>query len=255
MGQLSLQLGFGECQRNCSRSVWKLPNGNIPGLLCLTRWDRAKELRVLPPTTGDTSSQEREGWEYQEILLQSPQQRCLTSNGSREASSVWWSWPADTKCPCGVEKTPAGTSPGAAQHGRAMAGGSWVSLRSQGPLTPKVLTAGWVREEMKHFLFTGEPSETSAGGQVELLLPHRAASSQEPTVLRVPDAALSTSLGQGQRNPCAGLSCCGWLSPESRGGALPLTLPTPSSLCAVPSLTPQATSSHSRASLSSRWRQ
>lgn len=47
-----------------------------------------------------------------------------------------------------------------------------MSLRSQGPLTPKVLTAGWVRGEMKHFLFSGEPSETSAGGQVELLLPH-----------------------------------------------------------------------------------
>lgn len=98
---------------------------NIPGLLCLMRWDMAKELRVHPPTTGDTSTQEREGWEYQEILLQSPQQRCLTSNGSRGASSVWWSWPADTKCPHGVEKSPAGTSPGAAQHGRAMAGGSW----------------------------------------------------------------------------------------------------------------------------------
>lgn len=34
-----------------------------------------------------------------------------------------------------------------AQHGRAMAGGSWVSLRSQGSLTPKVLTAGWLRDE------------------------------------------------------------------------------------------------------------
>lgn len=185
----------------------------IPGLRCLTRWDMAKELRVHPPTTGDTSTQEREGWEYQEILLQSPQQRCLTSNGSREASSVLWSWPADTKCPRGVEKTPAGTSPGAAQHGRAtaahMAGGSWVSLRSEGSLTPEVLTAGWVRGEMKHFLLTGEPSEASAGGQVELPVPHRAASSQELTVLGVPDATLSTPLGQAQRNPCAGLSSCG----------------------------------------------
>lgn len=140
-------MGFGECQKNCSRSVWKQNMENIPGLLCLTRWGMAKELRVHPPTTGDTSTQEREGWEYQEILLQSPQQRCLTSNGSREASSVWWSWPADTKCPRGVEKSPAGTSPGAAQHGRAMAGGRWVSLRSQGSLTPKVLTAGWLRDE------------------------------------------------------------------------------------------------------------
>lgn len=60
---------------------------------------------------------------------------------------------------------------------------------------------------------------------MELLVPHRAASSQELTVLRVPEAALSTPLGQAQRNPCAGLSSCGWLSPESRGGALPLTLP------------------------------
>lgn len=31
-GQLSLQLGFGECQRNCSRSVWKLPGGDHPRL-------------------------------------------------------------------------------------------------------------------------------------------------------------------------------------------------------------------------------
>lgn len=91
---------------------------NIPGLLCLTRWDMAKDARVHPPTTGDMSTQEREGWEYQEILLQSPQQRCLTRNGSREVSSVWWSWPADTKCPRGVEKSPAGTSTAWQSHGR-----------------------------------------------------------------------------------------------------------------------------------------
>lgn len=43
---------------------------------------------------------------------------------------------------------------------------------------------------------------------MELLVPHRAASSQELTVLKVPDAAVSTPLGQAQRNPCPGLSCC-----------------------------------------------
>lgn len=88
---------------------------------------------------------------------------------------------------------------------------------------------------------------------MELLVPHRAASSQELTVLKVPGAALSTPLGQAQRNPCPGLSSCGCLSPESRGRHPDLhPAPTPSSLSAGPSLTPQATSSHSRASLSSR---
>lgn len=184
-----------------------------------------------PPTTGDTSTQEREGWEYQEILLQSPQQRCLTSNGSREASSVLWSWPADTKCPCGVEKTPAGTSPGAAQeqhssaepwgpHGRRELGVSEESGISD-PQSP-YSRMGERRDETfpVHWRTIEKPQQEgrwSCWCPTELVVPHRAASSQELTVLGVPDAALSTPLGQAQRNPCAGLSSCGWLSPESRG--------------------------------------
>lgn len=43
--------------------------------------------------------------------------------------------------------------------------------------------------------------KTSAGGKVELAVPHGDAFSQELAVLKVPDGTLSTPLGQAQRNP------------------------------------------------------
>lgn len=43
---------------------------------------------------------------------------------------------------------------------------------------------------------------------MELTVSHRAASSQELTVLTVPDGTRSTPLGQAQRNPYPRLSSC-----------------------------------------------
>lgn len=70
MGQLSLQPGFGECQRELQQVCLEVVQGDLPRLAVPHEMGHGKGAwRCIPLTTGDRSTEDRESQEYQEILL------------------------------------------------------------------------------------------------------------------------------------------------------------------------------------------